>query len=178
MCLPAALTAGITLGSVFTEYVPLHRCFIRGCDDPEAARYDDAALMAFDNFTAPSDSQCQRYQRLNNKTECLASDFVQTVTEGCEEYLFEDTVVKSSIVSEYSLVCDKDWQVPLSQSVFFAGVLVGAITFGWLSDVIGRKKTFLICLLQTLVCGTLAALSVNMDMFMVAQFFTAMGQVT
>lgn len=70
------------------------------------------------------------------------------------------------------------YQVPLSQSVFFAGVLVGAITFGWLSDVIGRKRTFLICLLETLVCGTVAALSVNMDMFMVAQFFTAMGQVT
>ena len=62
--------------------------------------------------------------------------------------------------------------------MFFAGVLVGAITFGWLSDVIGRKKTFLICLLETLVCGTAVALSVNMDMFMVAQFFTAMGQVT
>ena len=29
VCLPAALTAGITLGSVFTEYVPDHRCFIR-----------------------------------------------------------------------------------------------------------------------------------------------------
>ena len=32
VCLPAALTAGITLGSVFTEYVPEHRCFVDGCD--------------------------------------------------------------------------------------------------------------------------------------------------
>ena len=111
VCLPAALTAGITLGSVFTEYVPLHRCFIAGCDDPEAARYDDAALMGFDNFSAPSNFQCQSYQRLNNKSSCSASDFDQTTTEECGRYLFEDTVVKSSIVSEYGLVCDKDWQV-------------------------------------------------------------------
>ena len=111
VCLPAALTAGITLGSVFTEYVPLHRCFIDGCDDQEAARYDDAALMGFDNFTEPSNFQCQRYQRLNNKSSCSASDFDQTTIEECGRYLFEDTVVKSSIVSEYGLVCDKDWQV-------------------------------------------------------------------
>ena len=111
MCLPAALTAGLTLGSVFTEFVPPHRCFIRGCDDPEAARYDDASLLGFDKFSAPSNtSQCRRYLRLNNQTSCSAQDFVQTATEGCERYLFEDTVVKSSLVSEYGLVCDKDWQ--------------------------------------------------------------------
>ena len=114
VCLPAALTAGITLGSVFTEYVPLHRCFIAGCDDLEAARYDDAKLIGFDNFTAPSNSECQRFKRLNNGSSCSASDFVQTVTEECGDYLYEDTVVKSSIVSEYGLVCDKDWQVSAS----------------------------------------------------------------
>ena len=32
VCLPAALTAGITLGSVFTEFVPVHRCFVPGSE--------------------------------------------------------------------------------------------------------------------------------------------------
>ena len=33
VCLPAALTAGLTLSSVFTEFSPDHRCAVVGCDD-------------------------------------------------------------------------------------------------------------------------------------------------
>ena len=33
VCLPAALTAGLTLSSVFTEFSPPHRCQVAGCDD-------------------------------------------------------------------------------------------------------------------------------------------------
>ena len=177
VCLPAALTAGITLGSVFTEYVPEHRCFVDGCDDKQAPRYDDAFLMSWYNFTIPSNnSQCDRYKRTDNKSSCSLAEFSQ-VTESCDRYLFSDSIIKSSVVTEFELVCNEEWQVPLSQSVFFAGVLVGAITFGYLSDVWGRKKTFLLGLLETVVCGLAASASTNVKMFAVLQFFTAMGQV-
>lgn len=178
VCLPAALTAGITLGAVFTEYEPRHRCFVPGCDDADAARYDDAFYFGFHNFTAAAgDAGCGMFRRVNNGTTCTAADFAPAEVEACDQFLFEDTIVKSSLVSEYGLVCSKNWEVPLSQSVFFAGVLVGAITFGWLSDVWGRKNTFLFSLMETTICGMAAAFSVDLDMFAVLQFFTAMGQV-
>ena len=178
VCLPAALTAGITLGAVFTEYEPRHRCFVPGCDDADLARYDDAFYFGFHNFTAAAgDAGCGMFRRVNNGTTCTAADFAPAEVEACDQFLFEDTIVKSSLVSEYGLVCSKNWEVPLSQSVFFAGVLVGAITFGWLSDVWGRKNTFLFSLMETTICGMAAAFSVDLDMFAVLQFFTAMGQV-
>ena len=54
ICLPAALTAGVTLSSVFTQFSPPHRCFVPGCDDLQDPRYDDAFYLSFYNFTIPS----------------------------------------------------------------------------------------------------------------------------
>ena len=177
VCLPAALTAGLTLGSVFTEYVPDHRCLVPGCDDDLAPRYDDAEYLGFTNFTSPvNNSQCSRFIRVNNKSHCSAADFTKDIMK-CDRYLFSDAVMKSSLVSEFHLVCHEDWQVPLSQSIFFAGVLVGAMLFGLLSDIWGRKKTFMLSLVQVVVCGLATAASTNIEMFSVLQFFTAMGQV-
>ena len=177
VCLPAALTAGLTLGSVFTEYIPDHRCFIPGCDDRQAPRYDDADYLGFINFTVPiNSSSCESFVRLNNKSSCTNKDF-GLETMKCDSFLFDDTVLKSSLVSEFGLVCQEEWQVPFSQSVFFAGVLVGAMFYGWLSDVWGRKNTFLLGLAEVVVCGLASAASNSITMFTALQFFTAMGQV-
>ena len=179
ICLPAALTAGVTLSSVFTEFTPPHRCFIPGCDDPQAPRYDDAYYSDFYNFTVPATNpECNMFSRLDNVTKsCHPVDFSPLRTEECGRSLFNDSVMKSSVATEFSLVCEKQWQLPLSQSVFFAGVLVGAPVWGHMADILGRRVTFLLSLLETSVFGILAAFSVNFQMFVIVQFFTAMGQV-
>ena len=108
VCLPAALTAGLTLGSVFTEYVPDHRCYIPGCDDRQAPRYDDADYLGFINFTIPvNSSSCESFVRLNNKSSCTKRDFSME-TSKCDSFLFDDSVLKSSLVSEFGLVCRED----------------------------------------------------------------------
>ena len=85
--------------------------------------------------------------------------------------------MRKTLASEFDLVCGEEWKVPLSQSVFFAGVLVGAALFGHLGDVWGRKNMFLLGLLEMSVCGIAAAFSTNFLMFTILQFFTAMGKV-
>ena len=85
--------------------------------------------------------------------------------------------MRSTVASEFDLVCDLQWMLPFSQSLFFAGVLVGAPLWGHLADLLGRRVTFLLSLLETSVCGLLAAFSSSFWMFAVVQFFTAMGQV-
>lgn len=178
VCLPAALTAGITLGSVFTEFVPVHRCFVPGCDDELIPHYDDAYYLNFSNFTLPTNqSCCYSFERIKNDTHCTKDEFSQNLLQKCDRHVFKEDVMKSSLVTEFQLVCDKEWEVPLSQSTFFAGVLVGAITFGWLSDLWGRKKTFMVGLMMTVTFGSVAAASTSQLMFTVLQFFTAMGQV-
>jgi len=179
ICLPAALTAGVTLSSVFTEFSPPHRCYVPGCDDPQDPRYDDAFYLSFYNFTVPSNrSGCEMYDRRDNTTtSCHPSDFSAVETEQCERRVFSDSVMRNSLATEYDLVCAQQWQLPLSQAVFFAGVLVGAPLWGHLADVLGRKITFLLSLVETTLCGLLAAFSLSFRMFTIVQFFTAMGQV-
>ena len=43
-----------------------------------------------------------------------------------------------SIVSEFDLQCSK-WKVSIVDGMFFAGILVGASLFGYLSDRMGRS---------------------------------------
>ncbi|XP_016121927.1 solute carrier family 22 member 15-like [Sinocyclocheilus grahami] len=49
----------------------------------------------------------------------------------------------SSIVTEWYLIKHQAYKVNLAGSLFFAGVLIGNVLFGPLSDKIGRKPVFL-----------------------------------
>ncbi|KAF7649357.1 hypothetical protein LDENG_00142350 [Lucifuga dentata] len=49
----------------------------------------------------------------------------------------------NSIVTEWVLVQQQAYKVSLAGSLFFAGLLVGNVVFGPLSDRIGRKPVFL-----------------------------------
>eukprot|EP00090_Calanus_glacialis_P002153 TRINITY_DN11616_c0_g1_i1.p1 TRINITY_DN11616_c0_g1~~TRINITY_DN11616_c0_g1_i1.p1 ORF type:complete len:562 (-),score=152.76 TRINITY_DN11616_c0_g1_i1:66-1751(-) len=181
VCLPAALTAGITLASVFTADIPLHRCQIPGCDSPIIPNYEDAYFFGFGNYSIPTSSgglaldSCLRFQNADNSS-CESKEF-SNLTEKCEEHVFSRKEMRNTLASEFDLVCGEEWKLPLSQSVFFAGVLVGAALFGHLGDVWGRKNMFLLGLLEMSVCGIAAAFSTNFLMFTILQFFTAMGQV-
>ena len=45
----------------------------------------------------------------------------------------------ASIVSEWNLICDEQWKVSASDSMFFLGFFFGAGMFGQLSDISGRR---------------------------------------
>ena len=84
----------------------------------------------------------------------------------------------TSMVTEFNLVCGDQWLLPLSQSVFFAGVLVGAAVYGHLGDLLGRRTAFLLGMVQTTIAGIAAAFAPNLACYCVLMFITAMGQVS
>ncbi|KAH8406670.1 hypothetical protein KR222_002331 [Zaprionus bogoriensis] len=61
----------------------------------------------------------------------------------CENWIFERENGYESITTELEWVCDKSHQSAVGQSFFFIGSVVGTITFGYLSDRIGRLPSML-----------------------------------
>ena len=68
-------------------------------------------------------------------------------------------------------MCDKNYLMETSQSVFNFGVMVGAIIFTSMADRLGRKPIYLACQYCMLVIGIIVAFSPNYITFVVLRFF-------
>lgn len=66
-------------------------------------------------------------------------------------------------------------QAVLINIVWFAGIAVGAIGFGYLADRVGRKKLFTATLILYSVAAVLTATAPTYEVFMFFRFITAMG---
>ncbi|XP_028933111.1 solute carrier family 22 member 13-like isoform X2 [Ornithorhynchus anatinus] len=91
-------------------------------------------------------------------------------TEDCRDgwmYLSEEP---PSLVTEFDLVCGRKHEKEVSQSVYMAGLLVGAASFGTMSDRFGRRITILMELLLQAMVGIGTAFVPNFYLYMVLRF--------
>ena len=109
-------------------------------------------------------------------SRCDSSHFNQSVRLDCTKYVYDQSIYRSTVVSEWNLVCRESWKVPMIESVFFAGVMVGAPLFGILADKYGRRPILMISILVTTLFGIPLGLAPNYTIFLILQFFVAIGQ--
>ncbi|KAG5266461.1 hypothetical protein AALO_G00232370 [Alosa alosa] len=80
----------------------------------------------------------------------------------------------SSIVTEWYLVKHQAYKVSLAGALFFAGVLVGNVCFGPLSDRVGRKPVFLSALFFEVLFGYVTALAPSYEVFALSRLLVGL----
>lgn len=95
----------------------------------------------------------------------LKSGNISVPTKSCKKWDYSKEVYGATIVTQFDLVCESDWLRSTSKTLYFFGRLVGAVGFGQLSDLMGRKPTLLICLVMLLIVGSVTAAAPNFYVF-------------
>ena len=75
-----------------------------------------------------------------------------------------------SLVTEFDLVCDKEFLIEFPTSVLFFGFMFGAIILGWCADNFGRKRVHYLSLAVVMLLGFLSIFVGNIYGFIACRF--------
>uniref|UniRef100_A0A8C8BLX7 Major facilitator superfamily (MFS) profile domain-containing protein n=1 Tax=Otus sunia TaxID=257818 RepID=A0A8C8BLX7_9STRI len=103
------------------------------------------------NLTLPRDAdgayeQCYMYSKVDWDLDSIMA-YGLNATEKCSDGWVYPSAQPPSLLTEFDLVCDRKDLNDISQSIYMVGLLLGAMIFGPLSDRVGRRPIFLICIL-------------------------------
>ncbi|XP_066107036.1 solute carrier family 22 member 7 isoform X1 [Saccopteryx bilineata] len=164
----------------FLAAVPAHHCALPGA--PANLSHQDTWLAAYlprePDGTFSSCLQFTHPQALPNMTlwgegqnpgESQSEPSTVPCPHGWE---YDHSEFSSTTATEWDLVCEQRGLNRAISTFFFAGVLVGAVIFGYLSDRFGRRRLLLVAYVSSLVMGLTSAASVNYIMFIVTRTLT------
>ncbi|NXI41532.1 S22AD protein, partial [Galbula dea] len=103
------------------------------------------------NLTLPRDEdgayeQCSMYSPVDWDLDSILA-YGLNATEQCRQGWVYPSAQPPSLLTEFDLVCDRKDLNDISQAVYMAGLFLGSMIFGPLSDRIGRRTVILISVL-------------------------------
>ncbi|KAM8737557.1 solute carrier family 22 member 3 isoform 1-T1 [Acanthopagrus schlegelii] len=166
--LPLMLFAFVLVGVVFLGHTPDHWCWT-----PESERLQEECGwtdLEVRQVTVPrseqsgSFSRCERFgvdwskshDKCNKLDWLLTSNATQLAS--CDSrWVFDKS--HSTVVSEFSLVCERSWLADLNQVLLACGFFVGAFVTGYIADRFGRKPCFIASMVGLGISGVGVMLS-------------------
>ncbi|XP_054834373.1 solute carrier family 22 member 6-A-like [Eublepharis macularius] len=186
LTIPILLMASHNLLQNFTAAIPGHHCRVHiatnGSEYLNASHLLEASDLLKVGIPMDSNQQLERCHRFVDTQWHLLSpngteaNKTKMGTEPCADgWVYDRTLYTSSIIMEWDLVCDSRKLREMAQSLYMAGVLVGALILGRLSDRFGRKALLIWSFLQMAVMGICAAFSPNFVSYCIFRFLSGMA---
>ncbi|XP_069752343.1 solute carrier family 22 member 6-A-like [Narcine bancroftii] len=179
---PALFMSSHNLLQNFVAAVPDHRCRVR----PDANATGQEPLgqdllrvfVPLDQDGRPD--KCRMYTA--PQWQLLAANWTwgngseQPDTQPCiEGWVYDRSQFTATIVTEWDLVCGQKTLKRMVQLIYMAGLLIGAIVLGRLSDKYGRRTLLLWSQLQLAVSGTCGTFAPSFPLFCFWRFLTGMA---
>ncbi|XP_043914268.1 solute carrier family 22 member 17-like isoform X2 [Protopterus annectens] len=169
--LPNIFIAFNLFSDIFFTLTPDHHCRVTRTELPDfLVNATEEELL---NATIPLErddngewvrSQCNKFHYTNislkENIKC---------TDGWDFLNFQ--ALDTNMVTQWNLVCDNYWEVPVEEVCFIIGFLTGYLFMGYAADRIGRKKTFILALILSILWGTLLLASSTPAVFILMRFF-------
>uniref|UniRef100_A0A1B6E2F2 Major facilitator superfamily (MFS) profile domain-containing protein n=2 Tax=Clastoptera arizonana TaxID=38151 RepID=A0A1B6E2F2_9HEMI len=174
---PGLFNAAHIMSYVFLSHTPTHWCQI---DELVATNWTNQQIISVSTIGGNSSTSFCSYYDWNytylaqlEYQEALkyTSQSPKPKLIPCKKYDYDETVPKSSIVSEWDLVCENAALRSNAQVSIAIGKFVGGFIFGFIADKFGRKRSFVLSCLLYIVSGPAAGFTQSFLVFTIARFF-------
>ncbi|XP_031245330.1 solute carrier family 22 member 12 [Mastomys coucha] len=168
----------------FSAAVPRHRCWVPLLDNGTSQAsipgdFGPDVLLAVSIPPGPDRQphQCLRFRQPQWQllaSNATATNWSDADTEPCEDgWVYDHSTFRSTVVTTWDLVCDSQALRPMAQSIFLAGILVGAAMCGHASDRFGRRRVLTWSYLLVSVSGITAAFMPTFPLYCLFRFLVA-----
>nr|XP_060609151.1 solute carrier family 22 member 16 [Anolis sagrei ordinatus] len=186
-----AISCGIHyLASVFLAVTPKFVCSAPGnvtsvlVGNSSTSRIEDAwtlwtstqsyILVQLGNGEIWELNQCHRSKRDDILEFTYAYSGNKTDFPCTGGFIYDHSKWQSTIVTEWDLVCQREWLAKLAQPTFMLGVLLGAVIFGDIADRMGRRNIMWFTSMGQFIFGIAVAFTFDYVSFVIVRFLLAM----
>ncbi|XP_068178779.1 solute carrier family 22 member 7-like [Antennarius striatus] len=163
----------------FIADVPSHHCDFSSLDDGGVFRnlsMEEKLVVSIPVQEDGTPSSCRMFAEPQYHLLQNSSNSPDARTVPCQTgWVYDNTTLRSTVTSQWDLVCERRGKNKATATIFFIGAMIGAITFGSLSDRFGRRSMMLVSYMSTMIFGVVTAVSTSYVMFVVLRFFTGLS---